>query len=67
VEFKLNQRNRRSPGLVEHESPHVHELVLVDASVLVEVQCLDELTSTRLVEPRHLHDGSQQLVDLLTF
>jgi len=40
--------------LFEHESPHVHKLVFVDISVFIEVQSLDELQGTWLIQPGHL-------------
>ena len=62
-EYDSPHVHEQIPHVREYESPHVHELVLVDVSVLVEVECLDELARTCLVEPGHLHDRPEQLID----
>jgi len=50
-------------SLLKHDSPHVHEFVFVDASVAVGVERLDELAGTLLVEPGHVDDRSDELLD----
>ena len=60
IKSTLTSRRR---CLIKHESPHVRELLLVDVSVLVVVERLDELTRACLVEPGHLHYRPSQLVD----
>jgi len=46
----------------EHDGPHSDELVLVDVSVVVDVERLDELSRFRLVVVERLADDVHQLV-----
>lgn len=41
----------------------MHKLVFVDVSILVYIECADELAGTTFVEPRYLHGRPNQLVD----
>jgi len=49
--------------VLEHKRPHVHELLLVDEAVLVQVERHDELASSLFVQAGHVNYRCHQLVE----